>query len=338
MSAIDLGIDLGTANIIVYIDGKGIVLNEPSVVAYNSKTKQVIAVGDDAFKMIGRTPEYISAIRPLENGVVSDNSMTESMIKEFLRKVSGRFLIKPRVILCVPSFITEVESRAVIDAALKAGARKVYLIQEPIAAMIGAGVDISKPDGNMIVDIGGGTTDVAVISMNGIVKSKSIKVAGNKLDEAITQYMLNTYKIQIGSKTAEQTKIELANVYRPDGSKSMLVKGRHVLEGMPRQVEITNLDVYRAVMNPVNQILAAIKEVFEVTPPELISDIITNGIHLTGGGALLKGLAQLISDTTNAPCVIAKDPLYCVARGTGLAFKKISTLLDGFEAISMYNH
>lgn len=338
MSAIDLGIDLGTANIIVYIDGKGIVLNEPSVVAYNSKTKQVIAVGDDAFKMIGRTPEYISAIRPLENGVVSDNSMTESMIKEFLRKVSGRFLIKPRVILCVPSFITEVESRAVIDAALKAGARKVYLIQEPIAAMIGAGVDISKPDGNMIVDIGGGTTDVAVISMNGIVKSKSIKVAGNKLDEAITQYMLNTYKIQIGSKTAEQTKVELANVYRPDGSKSMLVKGRHVLEGMPRQVEITNLDVYRAVMNPVNQILAAIKEVFEVTPPELISDIITNGIHLTGGGALLKGLAQLISDTTNAPCVIAKDPLYCVARGTGLAFKKISTLLDGFEAISMYNH
>lgn len=338
MSAIDLGIDLGTANIIVYIDGKGIVLNEPSVVAYNSKTKQVIAVGDDAFKMIGRTPEYISAIRPLENGVVSDNSMTESMIKEFLRKVSGRFLIKPRVILCVPSFITEVESRAVIDAALKAGARKVYLIQEPIAAMIGAGIDISKPDGNMIVDIGGGTTDVAVISMNGIVKSKSIKVAGNKLDEAITQYMLNTYKIQIGSKTAEQTKIELANVYRPDGSKSMLVKGRHVLEGMPRQVEITNLDVYRAVMNPVNQILAAIKEVFEVTPPELISDIITNGIHLTGGGALLKGLAQLISDTTNAPCVIAKDPLYCVARGTGLAFKKISTLLDGFEAISMYNH
>ncbi|HKM32921.1 MAG TPA: rod shape-determining protein [Oscillospiraceae bacterium] len=338
MSAIDLGIDLGTANIIVYIDGKGIVLNEPSVVAYNSKTKQVIAVGDDAFKMIGRTPEYISAIRPLENGVVSDNSMTESMIKEFLRKVSGRFLIKPRVILCVPSFITEVESRAVIDAALKAGARKVYLIQEPIAAMIGAGIDISKPDGNMIVDIGGGTTDVAVISMNGIVKSKSIKVAGNKLDEAITQYMLNTYKIQIGSKTAEQTKVELANVYRPDGSKSMLVKGRHVLEGMPRQVEITNLDVYRAVMNPVNQILAAIKEVFEVTPPELISDIITNGIHLTGGGALLKGLAQLISDTTNAPCVIAKDPLYCVARGTGLAFKKISTLLDGFEAISMYNH
>lgn len=336
MAAIDIGIDLGTANIIIYMRGKGIVLNEPSVVAYNEKTKQIIAVGNDAFRMLGRTPEYISAIRPLEHGVISDNTMTESLIKEFLRKVTGGLLIKPRVIICVPSFITEVESRAVVESALKAGARKVYLIQEPFAALIGAGVDISRAEGNMVVDIGGGTTDIAVISMNGIVKCNSIKMAGNKIDQTIMRYVLATHKIQIGSKTAEHAKIELTNMHNPDGTKKITIKGRHVLEGLPRQLEITDIDIYNAIQPVIQLMLEAIREVFEVTPPELVGDIMQRGICLTGGGALLGGLAQRIADTLGAPCYVAKDPLHCVAKGTGLAFDKIGTLLDGFETISMY--
>lgn len=338
MASIDIGIDLGTANIVITMGEKGIVLNEPSVVAYNKKMQRVVAVGEDAYKMIGRTPEYIVAIRPLKDSVISDNNMTESMIREYIGKVCGSLLVKPRVVLCVPSFITEVESRAVIEAALKAGARKVYLIEEPIAAMLGAGVDISVPKGNMVVDIGGGTADIAVISLNGIVRSNSIKMAGNKLDQAIIKYIANTYKIIVGEKTAEQAKKELANVFKPTGTVRKIVKGRHLVKGLPEQIEITDIDIFKALQGCMREMLNAIRIVLEDTPPELVGDIIDSGIVLTGGGALLGGLPQLIQSELGVRAYIADDPIQCVARGTGMAFKQTGKLLDGFEAISVYKY
>jgi len=334
----DIGIDLGTANIIITVGNKGVVLDEPSVVAYNKRTHQVIEVGEAAYRMIGRTPEYIVAIRPLKNGVISDSDMTQSMIHDFLRKVCGNFLFKPRVIICVPSFITDVESRAVFEAARSAGARKVYLIQEPIAALLGTGKDISEPRGNMIVDIGGGTTDVAVISMNGIVAAKSIRIAGNKFDEALIKYINNKHKISIGEKTAEQAKMQIANVYDAIGKKKMVVRGRHLIEGLPSQVEITDIEVARALKPVVSEIVAAIRSVMEQTPPELVGDIHDTGIILTGGGALLNGLDRYIEREINAPCNIAENPIECVVRGTSIAFNKISELRDGFEMISQYKY
>ncbi|MBQ9385240.1 MAG: rod shape-determining protein [Ruminiclostridium sp.] len=338
MSAIDIGIDLGTANTIITIGGKGIVVNEPSVVAYDKKKKQVLAVGEEAYRMIGRTPEYIVAVKPLADGVISDNVMAETMISEFIRKVSGSMLLKPRIIICVPSSVTDVESRAVVEAALSAGARKVYIIEEPIAALLGAGVDISKPNGFMVVDIGGGTADVAVVSFNGIVKSESIKVAGNKFDDAIVRYVSQKYKLLIGEKTAENIKKQIANVYDPRGRVTMQVKGRHLLKGLPVTMEITDLDVAEAVAELVMEIIDEIKSVLEVTPPELIGDIHENGIVLTGGGALLGGLAEAISQETHAKCYVAEDPLECVARGVAKAFSLSEDLLDGFEKISLYRY
>ena len=338
MSAIDIGIDLGTANTIITIGGKGIVVNEPSVVAYDKKKKQVLAVGEEAYRMIGRTPEYIVAVKPLADGVISDNVMAEAMISEFIRKVSGSMLLKPRIIICVPSSVTDVESRAVVEAALSAGARKVYIIEEPIAALLGAGIDISRPNGFMVVDIGGGTADVAVVSFNGIVKSESIKVAGNKFDDAIVRYISQKYKLLIGEKTAESIKKQIANVYDPRGRVTMQVKGRHLLKGLPVTMEISDLDVAEAVAELVMEIIDEIKAVLEVTPPELIGDIHENGIVLTGGGALLGGLAEAISLETHVRCYVAEDPLECVARGVAKAFSLSDDLLDGFEKISLYRY
>lgn len=338
MASVDIGIDLGTANIMITMGNKGIVLDEPAVVAFNKKTNQVVAVGADAYKMIGRTPEYIVAIRPLSDGVISDHNMTESMINQFILKVSGKQLFKPRIILCVPSLITEVESRAVVEAARNSGSRKVYLIQEPISAMLGAGFDISEARGRMVVDIGGGTTDIAVISLNGIVRSNSLKLAGSKIDQAIIRYMTNHYKILIGEKTAELAKKTIANVFDPDGSLKIVVKGRHLIKGLPEQVEISDLDLFDAIKDIIFEIINAIKSVLEVTPPELVGDIYNNGIVLTGGGAMLGGLDRLISKSTGIPCVVADDPIACVAKGTGIAFKYLDVLLDGFKNISLYNY
>ena len=338
MSSIDIGIDLGTANTIITLGGKGIVINEPSVVAYDKKKKQVLAVGEEAYRMIGRTPEYIVAVKPLADGVISDNVMAEAMISEFIRKVSGSMLLKPRIIICVPSSVTDVESRAVVEAALSAGARKVYIIEEPIAALLGAGIDISQPNGYMVVDIGGGTSDVAVVSFNGIVRSESIKVAGNKIDEAIIRYVTQKYKLLIGEKTAETIKKTIANVFNPTGLKTMKIKGRHLLKGLPVSMEITDLDAAEAVAEYVIEIIDEIKAVLELTPPELIGDIHQNGIILTGGGALLGGLPEAIAQETHVKCYVAEDPLECVARGVAKAFSLSDELLDGFEKISLYRY
>lgn len=338
MSAVDIGIDLGTANTIITIGGKGIVIDEPSVVAYDKKKKQVLAVGEEAYRMLGRTPEYIVAVKPLRDGVISDNEMAEAMISEFIHKVSGSMMLKPRIIICVPSSVTDVECRAVVEAALSAGARKVYLIEEPIAALLGAGVDISKPNGTMVVDIGGGTADVAVVSFNGIVESNSIKIAGNKLDAAIARFISQKYKLYIGEKTAEQAKIELANVFDPTGEKKMTVKGRHLIKGLPVSQEITDADISQAIKELIDELIDGIKKVFEKTPPELVGDIKQNGIVLTGGGAMLGGLDRLVSKETGVPCFVAEEPLKCVAKGTAAAFGLSEELLDGFERISLYRY
>lgn len=334
--ALDIGIDLGTANIIITIAGRGIVLNEPSVVAYDRKKKAVVAVGKEAYKMLGRTPEYIVAVRPLKDGVISDNDMTQAMIKEFINIVNGGFMVKPRVVLCVPSSVTDVERRAVVEAAVSAGARKVYLIEEPIAALIGAGVDISKPNGTMVVDIGGGTSDVAIASFNGIVQSRSVKMAGNKFDAAIIRHITQKYKILIGEKSAEKVKMEIANVFNPTGEKKMTVSGRHLLKGLPESVEISDIDMYEALHENAMEIVEQIKLTLESTPPELVGDILSSGILLTGGGALLGGLAELITDRVGAPCFVAENPIECVARGVDLAFSMSNDLLDGFEQVSLY--
>ncbi len=334
--ALDIGIDLGTANIIITVSGRGIVLNEPSVVAYDKKKKLVVAVGAEAYKMIGRTPEYIVAVRPLKDGVISDNDMTQAMIKEFINIVNGGFMVKPRVVLCVPSSVTDVERRAVVEAALSAGARKVYLIEEPIAALIGAGVDISRPNGTMVVDIGGGTSDIAIVSFNGIVQSRSVKMAGNKFDAAIIRHITQKYKILIGEKTAEKAKMEIANVFNPTGEKKMVVRGRHLLRGLPESLEISDIDTYEALHENAMEIVERVKAVLESTPPELVGDILSNGILLTGGGAMLGGLAELISDRVGAPCFMAKDPIECVARGVDMAFSMSNELLDGFEQVQLY--
>lgn len=331
----DIGIDLGTANVMISMGNKGVVLNEPSVVAFNKKLNEVIAVGDEAYRMVGRTPEHITVVRPLSDGVISDHKMTKLMIMAFIEKVTGKQLFMPNIVMCVPSSITDVESRAVIEAAKNAGARQVYLIDEPVAAIMGAGVDISRADGNMVVDIGGGTTDIAVVSMNGVVTKSSVKMAGSKLDKAIVRYVSNRYRILIGEKMAENAKIAATNIYSPDGSRKFVVKGRHLVRGLPEQIELTDYDIYEAIIDNINEMIAAVKAVLEKTPPELVGDIYQNGIYLTGGGALLYGLDKLMSSQIGVPCHIADDPLSCVAKGTRYAFRNIDKLLDGFEQVSM---
>lgn len=334
----DIGIDLGTANIVVSTDHRGIILNEPSVVAYHRYKKEVIAVGTDAYNMIGRTPDYITIVRPLADGVISDDGMAEVMIKTLILKVLGNQPVRPRIVLCIPSFITDVESRAVIEAAMGAGSRKVYLIQEPIAAMLGAGIDISKPDGHMVVDIGGGTTDIAVVSLNGIVVSHSVTTAGNKLDLSILKYISNRYKMLIGEKTAENIKKTITNVYNPGFKKKMKIGGKNLYTGMPQTLEISEIDVHLAIEEHISDIIEAIRYVFEQTPPELIKDIYENGIVLTGGGALLGKLDVLVNKETGLKCRIAADAVTCVARGTAEVYNKMDSLLDGFEHISVYKY
>ncbi|HAJ97051.1 MAG TPA: rod shape-determining protein [Ruminococcus sp.] len=338
MSTPDIGIDLGTTNIVMTYGKKGVVLSEPSVIAYNKCTQRILAVGKEAYQMIGKTPAYIEVVHPLANGVISDDLLAQCMIREFLQKVCGRQLVKPRIIICVPSFITELEKRAVGDCIISSGCRKAYLIDEPIAAMLGAGINIGKAKGHMVVDIGGGTTDVAIISMNGIVTSHSIKSAGTQIDHAIQRYMLRRYKLLIGEQTAEQVKMKLTNLYDPREDITATVKGRSVMRGLPDAVELNEMELFNAVEDEIFAIIEGIKKVLEETPPELVGDISENGILLTGGGALLGGLRELIHRTLSVNCVMAKDAIHCVAKGTGIAFQKINNLLDGFEGVTVYKY
>ncbi len=325
----DIGIDLGTASIIVYIKGKGIVLGEPSVVAIDKNTNQLLAVGEEASRMLGRTPGNIVAIRPLREGVISDYDITERMLKHFINKVCGNKLFKffqPRIIVCVPSGVTEVEKRAVREAAMQAGARKTYLIEEPLAAAIGAGVDISKACGSMVIDVGGGTTDIAVISLGGIVVSSSIKIAGDKFDEAIIRYMRKKHNIMIGERTAEELKINIGAVYPRVQEASMEVRGRNLISGLPKTLTVTSSEIMEALEEPVSSIVEAVHSVLERTPPELASDISDRGIIMTGGGSLVYGFDKLIQEKTGINVIIADDAISCVALGTGKALEHIEII------------
>lgn len=323
----NIGIDLGTANTLVYVDGKGIVLNEPSVVAKNTQTEEVIAVGEEARDMIGRTPTNIVAIRPMKDGVIADYDTTAAMLKYFMQKALGNGS-HPQVMICVPSGVTEVEKRAVIDAAKVAGARDAFVIEEPYAAAIGAGLPVMDPTGSMVVDIGGGTTDVATISLGGIVSSRSIRVAGDKFDEAIINHLRQNFNLLIGERTAEAMKIQIgsASVEKAKDIDGMTVRGRDLLSGLPKTIEISATDIASAIHENVLDIITAIKETLEETSPEIAADIIDHGIVLTGGGALLKHLPDVISDETKVPVFIAQDPLDCVAIGTGESLKNIDVL------------
>lgn len=313
----DIGIDLGTANVLVYIKGKGIVLQEPSVVAIDKDTDQILAVGDEARRMLGRTPGNIVAIRPLRQGVISDYTVTEKMLKYFINKVVGKRLIKPRIAVCVPSGVTEVERRAVEDATQQAGARKVEIIEEPIAAAIGAGVDIAKACGSMVVDIGGGTSDIAVISLGGTVVSKSIKTAGDNFDEAIVRYMRKKHNLLIGERTAEDLKITLGTAFKRENDESKDVRGRNLVTGLPVTLEVKWQEMEEAVREPVNNIVEAVHSVLEKTPPELAADISDRGIIMTGGGSLLHGLDQLLQHKIGIKVFVADEATSCVAIGTG---------------------
>lgn len=326
----DIGIDLGTANTLVYLHGKGIVLNEPSVVAVNQKTGQVVAVGADAKMMLGRTPGHIVAIRPLVDGVISDFEVTEEMITYLLNKAQkgNKKMLGPRVVVGVPSGITNVETRAVRDATKNAGASEVYIVEEPMAAAIGIRMPIMEPVGNMIIDIGGGTTDIAVISLGGVVRSKNVRIAGDKLNNDIISYVRSEFKILIGEKTAENIKISIGAVVPEDAPLEASIKGRDLISGLPREVIITDSDIREAVSQSIDTLIESVKEVLETTPPEILSDIMQRGIYLTGGGALIKGLAEIISEYTKMSVHIAPDPLTAVCRGTGIILENLEKYKD----------
>lgn len=324
----NIGIDLGTANTIVYVDGKGIVLREPSVVAKNTKSGEIVSVGEDARAMIGRTPASIVAIRPMKDGVIADYDTTVAMMKYFIEKTVGRSGGKPYVMVCVPSGVTEVEKRAVIDATRVAGARDAYVIEEPFAAAIGAGLPVMDPTGSMVVDMGGGTTDVATISLGGIVSSRSIRIAGDKLDDAISTYVRSNFNLLIGERTAEKLKMDIGSASIKDAEKieGATIRGRDLVTGLPKAVEVSAIDVAKAIQEPVQSVITAIKETLEETSPEIAADVIDHGIVLTGGGALLKNLSEVIADATKVPVSIANDPLDCVAAGTGESLKSIDVM------------
>ncbi|MFC0270160.1 rod shape-determining protein [Metabacillus herbersteinensis] len=322
----DLGIDLGTANTLVFVKGRGIVVREPSVVALQTDTKQIVAVGNDAKNMIGRTPGNVVALRPMKDGVIADYETTATMMKYYIRQATkgkGVFSGKPYVMICVPSGITGVEERAVIDATRQAGARDAYTIEEPFAAAIGANLPVWEPTGSMVVDIGGGTTEVAIISLGGIVTSQSIRVAGDEMDEAIINYIRKTYNLMIGDRTSEAIKVEVGSAGVPEGVDNMDIRGRDLLTGLPKTIEITAKEIAEALRDTVYTIVDAVKNTLEKTPPELASDIMDRGIVLTGGGALLRNLDKIISEETNMPVIIAENPLDCVAIGTGKALEHI---------------
>ena len=314
-----IGIDLGTANVLVYVQGKGIVIQEPSVVAV-SEDNRIVAVGEEAREMIGRTPGNIQAIRPMKDGVIADYVITEAMLRYFIRK-AGRTWFKPDVMISVPSGCTSVEKRAVRDAALKAGAREAYLIEEPLAAAIGANVPISGPSGNLIIDIGGGTTEIAVISLGGIVVSTSLRVAGNRFDEAITSYIRKKYNLMVGERTAEEVKIQIGTALPLERELMVEVRGRDLIAGLPRTIPLTSSEVLEAIELPLQQVVAAVRQVLEETPPELSSDIIDKGMVMSGGGSLLRNVDRLLTQVTGVPCHVAENAINCVALGTGLALE-----------------
>jgi rod shape-determining protein MreB and related proteins len=330
----DIGIDLGTANSVVYVKDHGIVLREPSVVAIQAGTNNVLAVGEEAKRMVGRTPGSIVAIRPMKDGVIADFEITESMLRYFIRKVHNRrSMVAPRVIVAVPSGITEVEKRAVKDSATHAGARKVYLIEEPMAAAIGVGLPVQEPAGNMIVDIGGGTTEVALISLAGIVFSRSIRVAGDELDEAIIQYMKRAYNLMVGERTAEEIKIRIGSAFPLEQEMTLEVKGRDLVAGLPKTLTVTSQEIREALLEPVSQIVESVRIALERCPPELAADLVDRGIMLAGGGALLRGVDRLLAEETGLPVHIADDPLSAVAEGTGRVLNELQFL----EKISTNN-
>lgn len=315
----DIGIDLGTANTLVYMKDKGIILREPSVVAMNRATGRVLKVGNEAKEMIGRTPGNVVAIRPLKDGVIADLSSTQEMMKYFIKKINKGGFIKPRIVVCIPCGVTGVERRAVEETVLQAGGRQAYLIEEPMAAAIGAGLPVSEPTGSMVVDIGGGTSEVAVISYGGIVSSRSLRIAGDELDEDIVAYIKKEYNLMIGERTAEEIKLEIGSAYEYDGEGEMEIKGRDLITGLPRTIKITSKEIRVALSESVFMIVEAVKQTLEKTPPELAADVMNRGIMLTGGGALIRGLDKLLSEETGIPVYVAENALDCVALGTGLA-------------------
>ncbi|MEZ0326200.1 MAG: rod shape-determining protein [Fimbriimonas sp.] len=319
----DIGIDLGTANTLVHVGGRGVLLREPSVVAINKDNGEVMAVGEEAKRMIGRTPAHIVAIRPLKDGVIADFEQTQKMLEYFISKVSNKFLLRRTVVVGIPSGVTEVERRAVIEATRSAGATHAYVIEEPMAAAFGAGLPVDEPSGSMIVDIGGGTTEVAVISLGGIVHSRSIRIAGDELDEAITSYVRRAYNLYIGDRTAEMTKIEIGSAYPLERELQLTIKGRDLVTGLPRSAVISSDEVRLAIAEPLHAIVEAVKLTLEATPPELASDAMDHGIVIAGGGALLRGIDKLISRETMMPVHIANDPLSCVAIGTGIVVESM---------------
>ena len=324
MFAKDIGIDLGTANVLIYIKGQGIVLNEPSVVAIDAETKKPLAVGREARDMLGRTPGTVHAIRPMKDGVIADFEITEVMLNHFIKKINGKgFLSRPRILICCPSNITQVEKNAIKDAAERTGAKKVFLEEEPKVAAVGAGLDISAPCGNMVIDVGGGTTDVAVLSLGGIVNSASIKVAGNVFDSDIAKYIKDKYKLLIGDRTAEEIKLSIGTVYPKEKKEKMEVRGRDLVTGLPHTITITSDEIEEALRESVYIIVNTAKNVLEQTPPELSADIIDKGIVVTGGGALIKGFDELLAHELKVPVLIAESPLTCVAEGTGILLDNI---------------
>lgn len=324
----DIGIDLGTATVLVYVRGKGVLIREPSVVAIEKETNRILAVGEEARRMIGRTPGNIVAVRPLKDGVIADYDVTETMLKHFIEKVCPKpRLFRPQIIVCVPSGVTSVEKRAVLEAAMQAGAKHTYLIEEPMAAAIGAGLNIYEASGNMVVDIGGGTSDIAIISLGGIVVSESLRVGGDKFDEAIIRYIKKMYNLMVGERTAEEIKIEVGSAYPEGEGKSMDIRGRDLVTGLPRTIKFTSADSYQALAEPITAIVDGIKSVLERTPPELASDIVDKGIVMTGGGSLLNGFTKLLSEETGIPIHLAEDPLSCVVLGTG----KVLESMDGLK-------
>lgn len=324
----DIGIDLGTANTLVYVKGQGITVREPSVVAIDKYTGKVLAVGNDANEMIGRTPENIIAVRPMKDGVIADFDITQAMIREFIRQAKSMAVLKPRVIVCIPSGITEVERRAVEEAVMQAGAKEVVLVEEPMAAAVGAGLPVDEAKGNMVVDIGGGTTEVAVISLGGIVSSRSIRIAGDALNSSIVNYLKKVHGINIGDRMAEEIKMNIGSAYEDNEEGVYDVRGRDVSTGLPKNIQVKETDVREAMSENISEMVEAVKFTLENTPPELAADIMETGIVLTGGGALIKGLDRLITETTGIPCHVAEYPLDCVAVGTGKMLDNIKKLID----------
>jgi rod shape-determining protein MreB and related proteins len=327
-----IGIDLGTANVLVYVKGRGIVLSEPSVVALSTKDYRIKAVGADALAMLGREPESIEVVRPLRDGVIADYDITEAMLRHFIGKANGRLSVsKPEVMICIPAGVTTVEMRAVREAALAAGARQAFLIREPLAAAIGANIPVAQPSGNLIIDIGGGTTEVAVISLNDIVVSHSVRVGGNKFDETIAAYVKRKYNVLIGERTAESIKIEIGSALPLDRPLTMQVRGRDQVAGLPRTIEINSNEITESIQEPLDAVVNAVRTVLSNTPPELSSDIIDKGMIMTGGGSMLRRINELLTEVTGVPCYVADQPANCVAIGTGLALEYIDILRDSLS-------